>query len=94
MARTNKTMPFTGSWTSRAACRGMDTEMFFPADGERPPERDTREAKAKQVCARCPVRSECLEESLARPDKHGVFGGLNEQERKNELRRRSRRAAA
>lgn len=69
-------------WMAHAECRGSDPEMFFPGRGE-----DTGDAK--QVCAVCPVRSDCLEYAMARGEKFGVWGGLSEKERR---RLRSRRA--
>ncbi len=46
-------------WRMNAACRGVDPELFFPA-AEGGPARDAQVAAAKAVCARCPVRRECL----------------------------------
>lgn len=80
-------------WQDAAACRGEDIELFFGPDGERQPEREVRERKAKAICSRCPVRGECLEYALSKPERYGVWGGLNEDERASERRRRSRRAA-
>ncbi|HEX3827166.1 MAG TPA: WhiB family transcriptional regulator, partial [Sporichthyaceae bacterium] len=37
---------------------------------------------------------ECLNYALSRPEKYGVWGGLNEEERAAERRRRMRRANA
>ena len=63
------------SWEKRAACRGADPELFFPERG------DTYSVQAaKAVCARCPVRAECLEEHLG--EKQGVWGGMSEYERR------------
>src|ERR1700691_3896228 len=81
-------------WQDAAACRGEDLMLFFGPDGERQPERDIRERKAKAVCASCPVRLECLNYAVARPEKYGTWGGLNEDERSAERRRRMRRAHA
>jgi len=39
--------------------------------------------RAKAVCAQCPVRSECLEWALETAQPHGVWGGLDEQEREH-----------
>ena len=78
-------------WQDAAACRGEDLMLFFGPDGERQPERDIRERKAKAVCASCPVRLECLNYAVARPEKYGTWGGLNEDERSAERRRRMRR---
>jgi hypothetical protein len=67
--------------------------VFFAPDGERPPERDVRERKAKAICAQCDVRPECLDYALTRPEKYGLWGGLNDDERGRERRRRMRKAA-
>lgn len=76
-------------WRLKAACRGMDPEMFFTSDGfETKQERDEREVEAKSVCARCPVRAECLDYSIKAGERYGVWGGLNELERRSLVRRR------
>jgi WhiB family transcriptional regulator, redox-sensing transcriptional regulator len=82
------------SWQDDGACQGEDLSLFFGPDGERQPERDIRERKAKAVCTTCPVRIECLNYALARPEKYGTWGGLNEEQRAAERRRRMRRANA
>ena len=81
-------------WQEDAACRGEDVVLFFGPDGERQPEREIRERKAKQICTSCPVRAECLTYAVSRPEKYGIWGGLNEDERAAERRRRMRRANA
>lgn len=81
-------------WQDRAACRGQGHLLFFGADGERQPERDARERRAKQMCAGCPVSTQCLNAAIDRNDKHGTWGGLNEDERASERRRRMRRVNA
>lgn len=65
-------------WWDHARCRGM-TDLFFPARGE-----DT--TAAKKVCNGCPVRDQCLQSALDNDDKHGIFGGASERERR-QLRR-------
>ena len=65
-----------------------------PPEGERQPEREIRERKAKGVGAACPVQLECLNYAVSRPEKYGTWGGLNEDERSAERRRRMRRANA
>ena len=57
-------------WQDEAACRGRDVVLFFGPDGERQPEREIRERKAKAVCAACPVRAECLTYAVTRPEKY------------------------
>jgi len=62
-----------------ALCRDYNPEIWFPVD-ERPRSKGVQ--KAKEICARCPVRAECLTDSLARGDEYGVFGGLAPAERR------------
>jgi WhiB family redox-sensing transcriptional regulator len=69
------------SWMGEAACRGMDPDVFFPPRG------GTVEP-ARQVCAGCPVSDDCLSFALEHREKHGIWGGLSENERKR-LRRRA-----
>lgn len=78
------------AWQDDANCRGEDLVLFFGPDGERQPERDVRERKAKAICSGCPVRNACLNYALERPEKYGTWGGLNEDERASERRRRQR----
>lgn len=76
-------------WEALAACRGADTSLFFaPNYFERREEKEAREAKAKAICARCAVRQPCLEYALRTRDPHGIWGGLNELERRRLLRAR------
>ena len=76
-------------WQMDAACRGEDASLFFaPNYFERREEKEAREAGAKAYCARCAVCEPCLEYALAIREPHGVWGGLNETERRQLLRRR------
>jgi WhiB family redox-sensing transcriptional regulator len=69
-------------WTLAAVCQSVDPEIFFPEKGG-----STREAKL--VCARCPVRAECLTYALEHGERFGIYGGLSERERRA-LERRPR----
>ena len=61
------------------------SNLFFPpATFEKKEDREKREAKAKAVCSGCPVKIECLEEANEISEPFGVWGGLNEVERKRE----------
>jgi WhiB family transcriptional regulator, redox-sensing transcriptional regulator len=83
------------SWQFRAACRGEDTALFFaPNYFEQRQEKEAREAKAKRICHVCPVRIDCLEYALRIREPYGVWGGLNESERRTLLRERERRAVS
>ena len=78
------------SWWELAACRGQDASSFFaPAYFEKRAEKQAREAVAKSFCRRCEVRTECLAYALEHRDPHGVWGGLNEMERRALLRQRA-----
>ena len=72
-------------WRSKAACQGLDPDIFYPLDEE-----NTDEAKA--VCATCTVRESCLEHALGYREKEGVWGGASERERRRIIRQRRRTA--
>ena len=78
------------SWRLLAACRQVDSGMFFAPDGERAHERDVREARAKAVCARCPVVAPCAAYAIRHDERYGVWGGLSERERATLRLRRHR----
>jgi WhiB family redox-sensing transcriptional regulator len=81
-------------WQRRASCRGEDSVFFFaPAYFEKRGEKLAREAVAKRICATCPVIEPCVEYALTTREPHGVWGGLNETERRAVLKRRQREAS-
>ena len=65
-------------WREQARCKDMGPKKFFPGRNEN--------SDAKEVCARCPVRAECLEHALTYREKHGIWGGHGERSRRK-LRR-------
>ena len=67
-------------WWQAAACRTADPDIFFPVSTHGPGREDI--ARAKAVCARCPVRRQCLQFALATHQVHGVWGGTTEEERR------------
>jgi WhiB family transcriptional regulator, redox-sensing transcriptional regulator len=78
------------SWQQRAACRGPQKSVFFPPSHfERKDEKEHREANAKRICAECAVRGECLDFALSIHETHGIWGGLNEIERRPLLIKRA-----
>lgn len=71
------------AWQAKAACRGPQSAVFFPPPQfERKADRLERERRAKAICAECAVRSECLQYSIEINEPHGIWGGLNEHERR------------
>jgi len=69
------------SWEEFAACATFDPEIFFGTTA-----RDER--RAKGVCGTCSVRKECLVAALESGIDFGVWGGMNERERRT-IRRRN-----
>ncbi|WP_330435747.1 WhiB family transcriptional regulator [Streptomyces sp. NBC_00825] len=85
------TRPRRAHWSDEAVCRDEDASIFFPEEfpGAEVP---LITLQAKAVCDRCPVIGPCLESALALPERHGVFGGLDKNERQALRRREQRRA--
>lgn len=67
------------TWMDHALCPGR-TELFFAPHAERPPARLRREAAARQVCMRCPVRIDCRDHAREQLE-YGLWGGETESER-------------
>ncbi len=78
-----KVPTMSATWRKRAACRGIDVEIFYPITDD-----DADAAEAKAVCAECPVRQACLEHALAHREREGVWGGTTERERRRIVRQR------
>ncbi len=74
-------------WRNRAACAGLDTQLFFPSQGE-------SISEAKEICASCPVRVECADYALASGQRFGIWGGTTERDRRRERGRRRSAAAS
>jgi WhiB family transcriptional regulator, redox-sensing transcriptional regulator len=75
------------TWRDRAACLGVNPELFFPTG-------DTGSAllqieEAKVVCRRCVVVETCLKWAMESGQDAGVWGGLSEEER-HAFKRRAR----
>ncbi|NYH77146.1 WhiB family redox-sensing transcriptional regulator [Actinopolyspora biskrensis] len=79
----------TPGWEQHAACAGTPIELWYGPD-DRPEsghEAYWRRRHAKTICARCPVRTECLADELTQPraDQHGIRGGTTPREREQLL---------
>jgi WhiB family redox-sensing transcriptional regulator len=74
-------------WQQFSACRGSNTELFYPRDGEAQHVRLRRERTAKQLCDACPVARHCADYALMSKERHGIWGGMTAQERRNHERR-------
>lgn len=64
-------------WLRKGACRSSDPDLFFPLAPS-----PLQEARAKAVCARCPVVNECRAYALREGETEGIWGGLTPQERR------------
>ncbi len=70
-------------WQESGACReGSGSDFYPPMHTERKHERLARERRAKSVCASCPVRYECLQHAIRVDERYGIWGGLNQDERR------------
>lgn len=74
------------AWYRSALCAQTDPDAFFPEKGQ-------SARLAKRICASCEVREQCLRYALERAETSGIWGGLNETERR-ELRTTTRLRAA
>lgn len=73
------TLPAGDDWRHHAACREEKPDLFYGDKGD--------DALAKDTCQICPVRQACLDWALETKEPHGVWGGLDERERRALLRR-------
>lgn len=62
-------------WREQALCAQIGGEFWFPHEGHTAPD-------AKRICRRCPVRLQCLQLALDNDEQYGIWGGLNEKERR------------
>ncbi len=68
------------TWQERAACRGIEPEIFFPIS-------DEEAGPAKAICGACEARQQCLLFSFQNRERYGVWGGVTEKERIEMVRR-------
>lgn len=80
-------------WRELAECAtpGYDLEIWQPVGSGPTAQEQTDEAKA--VCRRCPVIDACLSWSLEHREDTGIWGGLDEDERRRMHRRKTRTPA-
>jgi WhiB family redox-sensing transcriptional regulator len=84
----------TWEWQTGAKCRDLDSAVFFHPDGERGFARADRIANAKRICRSCPVIVQCRHHALTVEEPFGVWGGLDENERREAIAHRRRLSAA
>jgi WhiB family redox-sensing transcriptional regulator len=79
----------TPHWRLAAACQSSDPDLFFPLSSSGPSLDQI--AQAKEICAGCAVRAECLAFAMRTHQVHGVWGGMSEEERRSARGRDERR---
>ena len=67
-------------WQDRAACFGVDSDIFFPVT-------EDEAGPALTFCNSCRIKEECLAWALKNGERYGVWGGLTEQQRRRLQRR-------
>jgi len=73
-------MTWNENWADGASCKAVGTDDLFV--------RGAAQNRAKQICGRCTVKTECLSEALDNNMEWGVWGGMTERERRALLQRR------
>lgn len=78
----------TPEWLESAACRGADTNLWYPRsassrvkarlDG---PRIKAQIEIAQAICRRCPVRAECLDHAVRTCEVDGIWGGVLPEDR-------------
>ena len=83
---------------AEALCREVGSEVFY---AEAPDGitgkflaawNRNANVEAKSICAVCPVRVQCLQHAIDTDERHGIWGGMTPDERRQEARRRSDRS--
>jgi WhiB family redox-sensing transcriptional regulator len=65
-------------WMDEGLCRPHPPKYWYPSGT--PTEVGVQLEHGKRICAKCPVRPECLEYALAH-EAYGTWGGFDETER-------------
>jgi WhiB family transcriptional regulator, redox-sensing transcriptional regulator len=87
------TIRASADWRAAGACAHADPDLFFPISSTGRALRQI--AKAKSICAACPVRQPCLEFALEYDLRHGIWGGTTPEDRQTQrLERRLGRLQA
>jgi WhiB family redox-sensing transcriptional regulator len=68
------------NWSDRAACLTAEPETFFPVGSTGAALDDV--AAAKVICRSCAVLDQCRDYALASRQPFGVWGGLDEEQRR------------
>jgi WhiB family redox-sensing transcriptional regulator len=81
---------YAGEWQAAGACVSADPEIFFPVSAGGASARQIEQAR--RVCARCPVRRECLDWAMSSGEMHGIWGGTTPEDRTRVRRKEAARS--
>lgn len=77
----SKKLPVVADWMKQGNCKDLqDLDVFFRHD-------KISRFQAKKICSDCPVKEECLNQAFMNKEEYGVWGGLDEVERRSIARR-------
>lgn len=68
-------------WMGSAACRGEDTELFYPEGVDDRSATESQYRHAKKICDTCTEKNECLKDALDRDERYGMWGGESPRKR-------------
>ena len=72
------------AWRLRAACRGRDVNLWFAAwRGQEEEGGAPHLLQGRLICIECPVWRDCAEYALRSHTKDGIWGGMNERQRRD-----------
>lgn len=78
-------------WMAGSLCGPEHQELLFPSDRSKTASA-AMEFAIRTLCSQCPVRADCLDYATTKPyERHGVWGGMTPDERRNRIRRRLKR---
>jgi WhiB family redox-sensing transcriptional regulator len=83
---TSSNRPLAAPDWKRAACQGLNTELFYPGVHADP-------RPARKVCRACTITTGCLEWALAKGDEWGILGGTTARQRAAIRRQRQAQSA-
>jgi WhiB family redox-sensing transcriptional regulator len=70
---------YATDWRAAGACLSADPDLFFPIAAGVLAGRQITEAR--QICAGCRVRQQCLDFAMRTGETHGIWGGTTPEER-------------
>lgn len=82
------TLAHSQRWRLRARCIGYTEDLWYGPDKESALAWENRTKAAKDICASCDVRTNCLTYALDNQEVYGIWGGTTPWERLKTLQKR------